>query len=249
MNSMTTTSLALLALGLALFGSEAQAQTTVAIAATDDTAAETTAGQPANPANIRITRTGSTAAALTVWVKVSGSAVQGVDYTFPNPIGSFVIIPAGSAELDIPVNPRDDFFTEGTETVRMDLEAETAGGTPVPYTIGASDRARVNLLDNEDPNLPPRAVLSLTVLGSPAREVASNSATFRIVREGNLAVALDVHYTLAGTGTPGADFVAPPGRIAIPAGATFADVTIVAINFVGDGLRDAFDPKAEMNRA
>lgn len=29
----------------------------------------------------------------------------------------------------------------------------------------------------------------------------------------------------------------------------FLVVTIVAINFVGDGLRDAFDPKAEMNRA
>ncbi|MGZ4700585.1 MAG: ABC transporter permease [Ilumatobacteraceae bacterium] len=29
----------------------------------------------------------------------------------------------------------------------------------------------------------------------------------------------------------------------------FLVLTIVAINFVGDGLRDAFDPKAEMNRA
>jgi peptide/nickel transport system permease protein len=26
-------------------------------------------------------------------------------------------------------------------------------------------------------------------------------------------------------------------------------ITIVAINFVGDGLRDAFDPKADMSRA
>ena len=29
----------------------------------------------------------------------------------------------------------------------------------------------------------------------------------------------------------------------------FLVITVVAINFVGDGLRDAFDPKAEMNRA
>ena len=29
----------------------------------------------------------------------------------------------------------------------------------------------------------------------------------------------------------------------------FLVVTIVAINFVGDGLRDAFDPKSDMSRA
>jgi peptide/nickel transport system permease protein len=29
----------------------------------------------------------------------------------------------------------------------------------------------------------------------------------------------------------------------------FLVLTIVAINFVGDGLRDAFDPKSGMNRA
>jgi ABC-type dipeptide/oligopeptide/nickel transport system permease subunit len=29
----------------------------------------------------------------------------------------------------------------------------------------------------------------------------------------------------------------------------FLVLTIVAINFVGDGLRDAFDPKADMSRA
>ena len=70
---MKTFPLPLLACGLLVLAATARAQTTVTIAATDPDAAETVAGQPANPGNIRVTRTGSTANARTVWVKVSGA--------------------------------------------------------------------------------------------------------------------------------------------------------------------------------
>jgi len=227
---MKTNSLFALSLLVGAVNFAATAQTVVSITATDDAAAETVASAPANPGSIRITRTGPITGPLTVWVKVGGTAIQGVDYTFASTIGSFVTIPAGSATLNIPVNIRDDAFTESTETVRLDLEDETGSGAPVPYSISGDDRAEIDILDNENPNLPPRAVVSVAPVISQVLESASNAVAFRITREGNLNVALNVQYTLAGSATPGEDYVVPVGSIAIPSGTSFAEVRIANIN-------------------
>ena len=205
---------------------------TVTITATDAAAAETLPGEPANPGNMRIARTGSTAGALTVWVKVSGIAVQGEDYTFGSTIGAFVIIPAGSATLDIPVNVIDDFLTEGTEDVRIKLELKTGAGDPVPYIIGAADRGIVNIADNEDPLAPLRPILTVTAVDAIATETpgGTDPAVFRIMRTNNLAPALSILYSLGGTATPGADYTTPPATITIPAGVASVDVTITPID-------------------
>src|SRR4051794_30699067 len=144
-----------LAFGLAASAFMARAQTVVSIAATDAAAAETWPGQAPNPGNVRITRTGSATTPLTVWVKVSGTAIRNIDYSFGIPVGPFVTIPAGSAQLDIPINVLDDALTETAETVRVELDDQTSSGSPVPYTIGDHKRAEVSIADNDDPNLPP----------------------------------------------------------------------------------------------
>ncbi len=61
---------------LGLAAPSAQAQTTVSLSLTDSVMAETWPGQTPNPGNIRVTRTGSTASSLTVWVKYGGTAVR-----------------------------------------------------------------------------------------------------------------------------------------------------------------------------
>src|SRR4051812_5909405 len=109
---MKTVLLCFVAFGLAACVPTARAQTIVNISATDSMAAETWPGQEPNPGNIRITRTGSTTEALTVWVKVSGTAIRNLDYSFGTAVGAFVTIPAMSAQLDIPVNVLDDALTE-----------------------------------------------------------------------------------------------------------------------------------------
>ena len=76
--AMKTLRLLLLTCALALLGAPAFAQTTVSITAPDNSAGEKLAGQAANPGIIRIARTGSTAGALTVFLKsISGTAVRG----------------------------------------------------------------------------------------------------------------------------------------------------------------------------
>ncbi len=78
------------------------AQTTVSLSVTDSVVAETWPGQLPNPGNIRVTRTGSTASPLTVWVKLDGTAVRGVEYQFGVAVSSCVIITAGVSIRDLP---------------------------------------------------------------------------------------------------------------------------------------------------
>ena len=228
---MKTLHFLLLTCALAILGSQGIAQT-VNLLVADGSVAETLPGQPANPGNIQVTRTGSTASALTVWVKVKGVALQNIDYRFANTIGTFVIIPAGSAVLNIPIIPLDDWLIEGTELLRVELDDRTSAGNPVPYVLGNNDRADVDILDNEDPLLPPRAVVTVAALDAQGAETppGTNPASFRLTRTNNLTAALDVQYTLGGTATVGADYTAPPATISIPAGAASADVIIAPIN-------------------
>ena len=220
------------ALGLAAAGSVARAQTVVNITATDSAAAETWPGQATNSANVRITRTGSTTSPLAVWVKISGTATRNSDYYFGTTVGAFVTIPASSAQLDIPIHVLDDALTEGEETVRIDLDDNTSSGAPVPYTIGNNKRAEVRIADNDDPNLPPRVVVSIAAVSDAAE--GSNGApvtgAFRITRTANLGVDVTVAYAVGGTAQSGTDYEALAGDVTIPAGVGFADVTVTPVD-------------------
>src|SRR5206468_1682020 len=83
---------------------------TVTIAATDAAAAE----PGTNTGTFTITRTGPTAAPLTVNYTVTGTATNGFDFT--NLPGT-VTIPAGSTTATVAVTPIDDTLAEGSETV------------------------------------------------------------------------------------------------------------------------------------
>ena len=80
----------------------------VTIEITDGNIAEE--GQDA--ATLTITRTGSTAEALTVLFSTGGNAESGIDYTLTNaagdPIAGNVVIAAGSASATITITPADD---------------------------------------------------------------------------------------------------------------------------------------------
>ena len=220
------------ALGLAGFDPAAGAQTIVNIVATDSAAAETWPGQPPDPGNIRMTRSGSTANSLVVWVKVSGTAIRNLDYTFGTPIGAFVTIPAQSAQLDIPIDVLDDGLTETVETVRVEIQDKTPNDGPVPYTIGDHNRAEVSIADNDDPNLPPRVVVSIATVRDAAEGAngAPVTGAFRITRAANLDLDVTVSYAVGGSAVSGVDYEALPWQVTIPAGVGFVDVTVIPID-------------------
>src|SRR5205807_168957 len=108
---------------------------TVNIVASDASAAE----QNRDPGVFTVSRTGSTAGALTVPIVLGGTATNGSDY---NSLASSVTIPAGQASAQIVVTPIDDNLVEGNETVVASLGASAA------YTVGSPSSATVTIGDN-----------------------------------------------------------------------------------------------------
>lgn len=117
-----------------------QSLPTVTLNVTDASAAEVNAGQTRNPGSFTISRTGSTAAALTVNYSVAGSASNGADYSR---LPGRVIIPIGRSSIAIPVSVTNDNVYEVSETVRVSLRQNSA------YTIGASSAGALTIADND----------------------------------------------------------------------------------------------------
>jgi hypothetical protein len=108
---------------------------TVSVAATDATANEQ---NPSDTGTFTISRTGSTAAALTVNLAVGGTATNGADYTT---IANTVTIPAGASSVNVTVTPINDGLSDGNETVTLTVAASTG------YSIGSANTATVTIQD------------------------------------------------------------------------------------------------------
>jgi hypothetical protein len=108
----------------------------VTVAATDATAAEGSG----DTGTFTFTRTGSTAAALTVNYTTGGTAASGTDYTA---LSGSVTITAGSATATVTLTPLDDAIYEGAETASVTISASAN------YTVGAPASATVTINDND----------------------------------------------------------------------------------------------------
>ncbi len=183
----------------------------VSVEATDAQASET-----GDAGLLTFTRTGSTAAALTVFYVVSGTATAGVDYVSP---GLQVTIPAGSASATVAIQPLTDFLKESLETVQVNV------APTVHYRAGASAEAVVQLADD--------GPIEISVVASDpsADESGVNPGAFTFSRGGSVTSATTVNYTVGGTATSGVDYRALTGTVEIPAG---VDSVTVPLTPVGD---------------
>ena len=86
-------------------------------------------------ATFYLSRTGSTASALTVNFAMSGTAVNGVDYST---VATSATIPAGATGVDVTITPVNDTVFEGTRTIIMTLAAG-AYGRGAPATLYLTD--------------------------------------------------------------------------------------------------------------
>ncbi len=94
----------------------------VSVSATDPTA-----GEGGDTGTFTLSRTGSTSAALTVDLVLSGSAQAGTDYA---PVATPVTFPAGSSRIEVTITPVTDGANEPGETVH--LAASGSGGPDRP---------------------------------------------------------------------------------------------------------------------
>jgi len=158
----------------------------------------------------RISRTGSTAASLTVNYTVSGSATNGVDYlSLSSDLGTSlsgsVTIAAGKAWADVYLYPTEDIDPEGKETVVMTLSNSAT------YLVG-SPRADVVTIRDSGASTP------VAVNFGPDQIVAEGAMiTVPVVRhkaEDNDSIT--VTYTVSGSATNPDDHNAVAGSITIP---------------------------------
>lgn len=110
----------------------------VAVTTSDASASET----GSDPATFTITRTGSTASALTVTYTLSGQATNG-DYTISPTLGT-VVIAAGQSSATVTITPVDDPYFETDETLTLSI-------TTQPTYYVNTPAATITIIDNEGP--------------------------------------------------------------------------------------------------
>jgi hypothetical protein len=192
--------------------------TTVSIAVQDADCSE-----GANTGSFRITRTGSTAAALIVQLYTpSGSAAKGSDYTLTpdvvaaSPYQKLTFL-AGQQFLDVVVTAIDDASVESFERVTLELVPSidyVFGNTTATLWIADSDTT--------DP------LVRMRVTKRDAAE-GGDSGQFLIERIGPTTNALEVSVEISGAAAAGADYVAIPTTITIPAGASTVPVNVTPL--------------------
>ena len=172
-------------------------------------------------------RTGDTAAPLTVNYTVAGTATLGTDYTgiAATPATKTISFAAGASTAKLSVDPTADSTIEATETVSLTLASGTG------YTVGTVN-AVVGRITNDD-----FPVITLAVVPEAVAEDGSVNLTYTFSRTGATTSALTVKYTVGGTATLGTDYTgiattAVTKTISFAAGASTA---IVTVNPTADG--------------
>lgn len=190
------------------------------------------------PAQFVISRQAAAGVPLIVHFDIQGTATEGLDYPA---LPRSVTIPAGAAEVKIPIYARPDFLAEPTEVIDLTLRPPPGCGPASVepgdgcYTIGSPNTAPVFLLDHLVAGGADLPRVWLEVTQPFAREGTTNLARIEVRRTGPTAEALSVHYELGGEAQNGVDYNPLSGVAVIPAGAAHTPIHIVAIeDFVAE---------------
>lgn len=194
----------------------------VSIVAADASAGETLSSQTANPGTFTLTRTGSTAAALTVTLAISGTATNGADELR---LPTTVTFLPGEVSTSLTVMPVDDAVLEWNETTKLTLSKSAK------YKIDAvKSNATVTIADN-DRVLP---IVSIVATDASAAETRTgqtvNRGQFTISRTGPTTTALTASFVVSGTAINGSDNTRIGISAKIPAGHSSVVVNVSPID-------------------
>lgn len=178
----------------------------------------------ADPGTFTLRRLGSRVAAITVNYSLSGTAINGADYSTLNGTAT---IGANLGSATITVTPINDALVEGSETVILTV------GTGTGYTVIEPSSASLEIREDETVDV------SLTVQDATCKEQPTpDTGSFRITRSATSAAPLTVNYTLNGTANNGTDYSTLNGTATIPANATTVDVIATPIH---DALVEGYE--------
>ncbi|MEB3189974.1 MAG: Calx-beta domain-containing protein [Snowella sp.] len=168
--------------------------TTISVVATDNIANET----PTDLGTFTLTRTGSTATALTVNYTITGTATNGTDYASIPLTATFA---ANSATATVTVTPTNDTIFEGSipETVTLTLTSNAS------YSIDTTKQAAtVSLLDNDG-----QPIISINDVTLAEGNAGTTNAVFTVSLSNSSSTNVTVNYlTASGTAAAGSDYTA-----------------------------------------
>lgn len=211
------------------------ANTSASISITDDDAGGTTlpsltieatnpaVSEPSGTSSFKISRTGSTTAALTAHFAISGDADNTIDYSLSTGTATTVTIPAGSSYVNVALSVIDDTAWESSENVTLTLTSNSA------YNIGTNNAATIQITDDD------ATVVSVTANGHDAAQTpyaaneSAGSVTFTFTRDGDTSSDITVGFDIGGSATIGTDYTLSTGSgrsVVIAAGQTTATVTM-----------------------
>ena len=183
---------------------------TITVVASDPNASE--AGL--DPGAFTFSRGGCTNSALTINYTVSGTATAGVDYVA---LSGSATIPAGATLVVVTVTPVDNALSQCPRTVVVTISSN------VNYLVGSPNSATVTIADND-------STVTIAATDASASETGPDPGVFTVTRTGCTTVGLAVSYVLSGTASNGLDYIALPGTVTIPSGASTATITVTPID-------------------
>lgn len=183
----------------------------VSMMQTDRVASEE--GDGVDIARFGVKRTGSLAQPLTVHYWVGGTASANEDYIG---LSGTIRIPAGKRFAKLPVIPIDDFEVEGSEYVRIHLQAK-----PGEYGINDDDEAAymARITINETDVTP---VVRVLMPDNDATEYGPNNGVFVFTRTGPLELPLTVRLRINGSAN-GREERGPLDYVPLPTTIHFAE--------------------------
>ncbi len=173
-------------------------------------------------ATFTLTREGYLGKILDVSVDVTGAAVLGDDYNFPQGFELPVRFLANEETVQITIIPVDDDIPEPTEKIQIEIINGSG------YEAGDPSSAEIQIVDND-------TKLSVAASDPDAHESNSETGTFTITREGDYSEELVVSFSTTGEATvsplSGADHnLEQVGEVTILAGQTTATVTVTPVD-------------------
>ena len=181
------------------------------------TSASQSAGEGSGTRNVGVTLSPAPTTDITLVYTVGGTATPGSDHTA---LSGTLSVPAGTRTTTIPVTIIDDSAQESSETVVLTLAASKG------YQVVSPSTHTLNIVDNDSP---------IVFFPKPSQTVQEVSGTHNVKIELDRAPTSDItiSYRVAGGvgyPTPDSDYVALPGTVTVPRGATTAFIPVTIID-------------------
>jgi len=194
---------------------------TASITAVNAAASEEEAQNNTGTFQVSLNQTNTTGGIITVSFNITGSAINGTDYTT---INQSINIPNNEQAALITVIAIDDAIQEVEETIVIQLTANTSYDLDIP----ANTKATVSINDNDIANLNIENILII-------EDVASELAAFNVTLSNEINGGTEVAFTvLSGSAIAGEDFVASSGNLVFTG--TAGEIKTVIVPIIDDNF-------------